>query len=172
MMWKFKGHITFINIKMSHYIIKIKLYDKYIEIHINKNIKELNNNEIINIYKNIITIKNYEIKNGNEIINSQLYISYIKNMLVKEYINIFSIIRYGTYIEIYKYFKNFNEIKNTQNTNTNININEYLDEYNNIKQIIIINFLFNIKINNLIIKEEIKKIEKILKINNLDIEEL
>lgn len=152
--------------------MSIKIFEKYIEIHINKNIKDLSNDEIKNLYKNITSIKNYELKNGNEINNSQLYISYIRNMVIKEYINIFSLIRYGTYIEIYKYFRNFNEMKNTQNTSTNVNINEYIDEYNNIKQIIIINFLFNIKITNYIIKEETKKIEKILKIDDLVINEI
>lgn len=152
---------------MSHIII-VKINNNIIEIIINKNIKELLHDDIIKLYKLIIVIRTYELKNGNEIEKSQLYISYKNEMYIKEYINIFKIIRYGTLLEIYEYFKNFNDLKNIQNTISNININDYITYYDNMKQSIIIIFIYKVNINKNIIKNEIINLSKLLDIGSIE----
>lgn len=140
--------------------MNLKFSDKSIEISISKNIKELTKSDIIDLYSKIYCIKKYEIDYGNDIEKSILYLSYKKQLYIKEYINITNLIRNGTYFDWDKYLKNFNEFKNTQNIDTNININEYLSNYEDIKQSIIIYFIFKISIDKNIIKNNKDKIKK------------
>lgn len=81
-------------------------------------------------------------------------------MITTEYINIFNLCRTYTTYEIINYFKNFKKNYDIQNTNTTLNINEYITETQNISQELYIIFLFNIKTNKLKINTLKNKIIK------------
>ena len=88
-------------------------------------------------------------------------------MTTTEYINIFNLVRIPSFYDFVKYFKNINTKFSTQETETKINLNDYLIETENISQEIILILVFNIETS----IEEIQKKEKILlkylEINNM-----
>ena len=91
-------------------------------------------------------------------------------MIINEYINIFNIIRIPLFYDFIKYFKTIKEKFNNQETESKININEYLEQIENISQEIIIIMVFNIETTLNEIEEKKNIFIKYLKINNMDIE--
>lgn len=150
---------------MSHIIINYYIENKFLRISIEKNIVELNKNEIFEIYGIIHAIRILEIKKGNEYDNPYLEIKYSTNMVITEYINIFNLCRTYNNYEILKYFINFKEKFNIQNTDTNLILDEYIIKKENISQKIFIVFICNIRST----LEEIQTYKnKLLQLINID----
>ncbi len=89
-------------------------------------------------------------------------------MLITEYINIFKLIRTPNLYDLTKFFLTIDETFNTQNNDTNIALDDYIIETENISQEIIITMVFNIENNINLIQADSLKIKKILKIDNSD----
>jgi len=117
-----------------------------IRIKIEEKINKLSNENLINIFCTILAFNISEReKKGNDYNKVWLNIKYKKEMIVSEYINIFKLIRTPFIYEFVKYFKNIDEKFNKQNTETKIDINEYLEEIEEISQEIIIIMVFKIE---------------------------
>ncbi len=140
----------------NEFIIKIK-----------KNLDDLNDDDILNIYCRIKAFIIEEIKNGNMIEKSWLYIKYKSEFKNKKYINIIRIIKEINLYDFKNYFKNFKKNMLNQNYETKLNINDYLFIKEETSQKIVIKMSFNIKTKNEKIKEKEKKIKEILEESNI-----
>jgi hypothetical protein len=117
------------------------------------------------LYSLVHTIKILELKKGNDFDVPYLEIKYFTNMLITEYINIFNLCRTYTTYEFLKYFINFKEKFSIQNTDTNLLLDEYILEEENISQKIYIVFICNIRSN---LEEILYYKQKLLKTTNLN----
>lgn len=109
---------------------------------------------------------------GNEYETAFIKLSYLNNMPIIEYINIFKMVRNPNLFDVAKFFLKFDEKFNRQNSDTNIALDDYILEVENITQEINITMVFNIKTNSDTLYTESLKILKILKIDNSDEETL
>ena len=89
-------------------------------------------------------------------------------MMVSEYINIFKLVRTPFIYEFVKYFKNIDEKFNKQNTETKIDINEYLEEIDEISQEIIIIMVFKIETKEEDLLREATNLAKLFKLGYSD----
>lgn len=150
--------------------MKIKINENILKIEIDEKINEISEKNLIELFCIVSAFQQIENKNGNEYDKAWLKIEYIKSMLIKEYMNIFKIIRTPTIVEFLKYFTSIEEKFNIQNTETRINMEDYIETTEEISQEIIISMIFNIKTNENEIKKRKEIILNTLKINNMDTE--
>ena len=154
---------------MSHNIInKVSIKKKTLEIVLDDKINKISNSKLIDLFCIIHALNILEIKKGNEYEKAWLKIKYIEDMIVTEYINIFNIIRIPTLYEFIKYFLTIEKKINQQNTETKLNLNEYLNKSENVSQKIIIIMIFDIEttIEELNTKQNI--LLELLKINKIN----
>lgn len=133
---------------------------KDIKIVINNKISKLKKEEILDIFVTLEAIRISEKGRGNGYDKAWLKIKYRKNFVVTEHINISDLVRVPTLYSVISYFKNIEKRFDKQNTETKINMNDYLEGEDLISQEILIMMVFNVesKVEDIeIIKTRIKK---------------
>ena len=151
---------------MSHNIInKITIQNNKIKIKINEKINNMTNENLIELYCICNSVCILELNKGNEYDKVWLKLTYSRETLITEYINIFKIVRMPTLYDFIQYFCTINERFDSQNTETNINIDDYLHQTNNISQEISIIMIFDVLHNKKEITEMSKKLYNLLKID-------
>lgn len=141
-----------------------EIKEKILKIKMKEKINEISEENIIELYCIITSLKIKERKKGNEYDKAWIKIKYLKGTIITEYLNIFKIVREPLLFDFVNYFKSIKEKISNQNTDTKLNINEYWESEENISQEIIIIMVFNIETTEEelnIKKEEIKKQIKI-----------
>lgn len=147
--------------------MKIEIVERTLKIKINNKINKLNKKELIEIFCIIKAFRNLEKDKGNEYEKASIKLEYIKGLLVKEYINIFKIVRVPILYDFLEYFLTIEERFDVQNTETKMNLEDYMEKTDYISQEIIIIMVFKIQIN---IKELNKKKNLVLKLIKNEIE--
>lgn len=142
--------------------------DKTLKIEIKNKINEIKKEDLLEIFCIINSFKILETKKGNEYEKAWIKIKYIKNTIITEYINIFKLIRTPMLYEFINYFSSIKENLNPQNTETKLNITDYLEEIENISQDIIIYMVFNIETKPEEIEIEKNKLKKIIQATAAD----
>jgi hypothetical protein len=97
-------------------------------------------------------------------------IKYIKNTLITEYINIFKLVRTPILYDFVCYFKTINERFDSQNIDTKLHMDDYLEKAEDISQDILITMVFNISTKMEDIEKLSEKIFESIKVNNMDVE--
>jgi hypothetical protein len=132
---KFKNFIP----SITENILKIK---------IKKKITELNEAEIKSLYILIIVFIDKEKEKGNIPEQAHIKITYKQNIQISDYINMFKIINKPLLHDFTEFFKKrIKEIFDKQNTNTKMNIDDYITQTEHISQEIEIEMVFVINTN-------------------------
>lgn len=147
MAWKFKGDWSFkyIELKVSHILIRIKIEKNIFKIEIESKINEMTNNEIVDMFCIVLSFKIEEKRKGNEYDKAWLKLKYIKNLMITENINIFNLVRLPNLYEFASYIKKIEKNFDLQNIETKISLNDYFTQTENISQEIIIAMVFEIE---------------------------
>ena len=148
--------------------MEISIKKKILKIKINDRINEIKEEDLVKIFCLIQAFNIEETYKGNEYDKAYVELKYIENMPITEYLNIFKIVRTPTFYEFIKYFKKINEKFDRQNSDTKMNISDYLEKTENISQKIIIIMVFDIETKVEEIKEKSEIFLKMLKINKID----
>lgn len=129
-----------------------------LKIELNEKISEISEENLIEIFCFIDAFNIIETKKGNEYEKAWIKLKYEKEMLITEYINIFNLVRVPTFYEFIKYFLKIEEKFDTQDTNTRIDLTDYIYGTENLSQEIIIIMVFKIVSE----KKEVEKTQKLL----------
>ncbi len=136
----------------------MEIKENTMRIKIDEKINKVKKENLIKIFSIIAALKKLE--KGNEYDKAWIHLRYKKEMMVSEYINIFKIVRKPFLYDFMSYFENIDEKFNRQNTETKINLDDYLEEIEEISQEILIIMVFEIKTSK---KEIVKEAERIIK---------
>ena len=135
------------------YIIK----DNKFEINIDEKLTKIKKENLIQIYCYIRSLIILEKDIGNEIDKAWIQIKYQENILITEYINIFKLIRKGTYSDFVEFFRDIEKKYSKQNIDTKMNIDCYIEELENYTQKIQIKMVFKITTEETLINNRKKK---------------
>lgn len=136
----------------------MEIKENTMRIKIDEKINKVKKENLIKVFSIIAALKKLE--KGNEYDKAWIHLRYKKEMMVSEYINIFKIVRKPFLYDFMNYFENIDEKFNRQNTETKINLDDYLEEIEEISQEILIIMVFEIKTSK---KEIVKEAERIIK---------
>lgn len=154
---------------MSPYIMKnVSIDNNMLKINIDFKIDEIDKHILIELFCIINAFKTLEKKNGNEYDKAFIKLEYEENMIIEEYINIFNLIRSPNFYEFMKYFLTIRNRTQSQNVETKLNIDDYLNRNENISQKIIIIMVFKIESNIDELSSKVEKLISIIKMTDID----
>jgi len=148
----------------------IYIKGKTIEIKLKDKINETGENTLVELFCVISAIRALENEKGNGFEAASIKLKYLENMIVTEYINISNLVKAPIFYEFIKFFINIKKNSYLQNTDTKLNINDYLSRIENISQSLIITMVFNIDSTLEEVERKKEVYRNFLKINNMDVE--